>query len=186
MIEPGALRTLLTLLFVALILWRLYLRFRRLVGRQPFRATRFWISVIVFPLAASAMALASIGRPQSLIALVGSAAVGVALGLYGLKITRFEPTPEGLYYTPDARIGIALFLLLIGRLAYRIVQSGMLMGSLVPMDGAAPPPAVTLTPLTLLAFGPLAGYSTTYGIGLLRWGYSLSGPPAVQTPEPPG
>jgi hypothetical protein len=36
-------------------------------------------------------------------------------------------------------------------------------------SGAAPPPGSTLTPLTLLLVGTLAGYYWTYALGLLRW-----------------
>lgn len=42
-----------------------------------------------------------------------------ALGVYGLRLTRFERTPTGLFYTPNAHLGIALSLLLVLRLGYR-------------------------------------------------------------------
>lgn len=167
------------------IVWRLYIRFRRSVGRQLFRARRPWISVILFPLLTVFMTLTlvSVNAQLALLALLGGAAVGVGLAIYGLRLTRFEVTPGGLYYTPNAHIGIALSLLFIGRIAYRFLQmGGMFPGTGASMSGAPPSPGWN-SPFTLLFFGPLAGYYTTYAIGLLRWRASLT-TPAAQPAEP--
>jgi hypothetical protein len=85
-----------------------------------------------------------------------------------LRVTRFENTPQGLFYTPSAHVGIALSLVFVGRILYRLYQ---LYGN--PGDSAQPPAAYATTPLTLLIFGALAGYYVTYAIGLLRWRHSL-------------
>lgn len=171
---------------IALFLWRIYMRLRRSVGRQPLRLRRSWLSVILFPLLTALMLLATLGRPLPILALLGGAAIGVALGIYGVRLTRFEPTPAGLYYTPNAHIGVALTLLLIGRLAYRLVVTGGLMAGAVA-TGGAPGTFHPIPPLTLLFFGPLAGYYTTYSIALLRWRYSLKPSAlAVQPADPQG
>ena len=47
---------------------------------------------------------------------------GAALGRLGLRLTRFEQTPLGLFYTPNAHLGVALSLLFLGRLIYRVFQ----------------------------------------------------------------
>jgi len=47
--------------------------------------------------------------------LVAGAGFGAALGLYGLRLTKFEQTAQGLFYTPSAHLGIALSLLFVGR-----------------------------------------------------------------------
>jgi hypothetical protein len=172
-----------SLLIVALIVWRLYSRFRRSVGRQKLSKVRPWITVSVFPLLTASFIAASIGKPMALLlALLGGAAVGVGLGIYGLRVTRFEVTPTALYYTPSAHLGIGLSLLLVARIGYRLVQGGLLpMG---PTPVAAPPPP-TSTPITLLIFGALAGYYTTYAIGLLRWRHSVAANPPVAQPVEP-
>ena len=104
---------------------------------------------------------------MALLALGGGLLVGVSLGFYGLRNTRFEKTPQGLFYTPSAHVGIALSLLLAGRIIYRLIQvEGMFGGA------PAPPANYATTPLTLLIFGTLAGYYVTYAIGLLRWRHS--------------
>jgi hypothetical protein len=80
-------------------------------------------------------------------------------------MTRCEKTPQGLFYTPNAHLGIALSLLLVGRIIYRFIQVYSATGS----AGAAQQVNYTTTPLTLLIFGTLAGYYFTYAAGLLRW-----------------
>jgi hypothetical protein len=155
--------------FGALILWRFYWRIRRMIGRQKLSRVRPWITVCVFPILMVLLAVASRGRPLSLSALGGGIAAGVGLGLYGLRITKFENTPEGLYYTPSAHVGIALSLLLAARIIYRLIQ--------IYSGGGLPPDAqmtYATTPVTMLIFGTLAGYYVTYAIGLLRWRRSLT------------
>jgi hypothetical protein len=180
--QPGHTPAFVTILVIALIVWRLYMRLRRSVGRQQLRQVRPWFTVTLFPLLIAFFTAFSIGKPLSLLALLGGAALGVGLGIYGLRLTRFEVTPEGLYYTPSAHIGIALSLLLVARIAYRFVVGSV---AFAP-GGDAPPGQPPLTPLTLIFFGPFAGYYTTYAIGLLRWRFSATSVPAVQPVKPEG
>ena len=149
----------------ALVLWRMYSRVRRMVGRQQLSSVRPWVTVCAFPILTVLLATASIAQPNSPLALAGGVVVGVCLGVYGLRMTRFEKTPQGLFYTPNAHLGIALSLLLVGRIIYRFIQVYSATGS----AGAAQQVNYTTTPLTLLIFGTLAGYYFTYAVGLLRW-----------------
>jgi len=113
----------------------------------------------------------SLAHPINLAALVVGAAAGASLGLYGLKLTKFEETPQGLFYTPSAHLGIALSLLFMGRVAYRIFQVYTV------GDGAASwSSGMAGSPLTLVIFGTLAGYYIAYAIGLLRWGRRVAAP----------
>ena len=152
---------------VLLVLWRLYSRVRRMVGRQRYRSVRPWVTVVLFPLLLLALLLASLAQPESLAALVLGAVVGAALGVWGLRLTRFEATEAGLFYTPNAQLGIALSLLFIGRIVYRFLQLRLLGGS-----PALPPEDFTRSPLTLAIFATLAGYYIVYAVGLLRWAAS--------------
>jgi hypothetical protein len=97
--------------FAALIVWRLYSRMRRLVGRQKMAASRAWTTIVVFALLLSVLLASSIARPLSAAALATGVALGVALGLYGLRMTRFEVEAAGYFYTPSAHLGIGLSLL---------------------------------------------------------------------------
>jgi len=148
----------------ALVLWRFYSRARRMVGRQQLSNVRPWITVCVFPILTVLLAIASVAQPMSPMALGAGIVIGVCLGVYGLRKTRFEKTPQGLFYTPNAHLGIALSLLLLGRIIYRLVQVYQASGSVTgPQINSA------TTPLTLLIFGTLVGYYVTYAVGLLRW-----------------
>ena len=84
-----------------------------------------------------------------------------------MRLTRFEVTPAGLFYTPNAYLGAALSVLLIARIAWRYAQIYAAQG---PLD--ASPAEFGRSPLTLLIFGMLAGYYTVYSAGLLRWSRS--------------
>ncbi|HET9034130.1 MAG TPA: DUF1453 domain-containing protein [Dokdonella sp.] len=163
---------------IALVLWRVYARIRRVIGRQSLKRRRQLISVVVFPIVLVLLLLASIANPPSAIGLCAGAVIGSLLGAYGLRLTQFEVTEAGHFYTPNAHLGIALSLLFVGRLAYRFLHLQM-MGD----AAAAPPDAFTRSPLTLLIFATLIGYYITYAIGLLRW--SANTPlPAPGAPMP--
>ena len=148
---------------VALIAWRVYSRVRRMVGRQVFSAKRAWATVAVFPLLLVLILLGSFGRLPVLAAVGAGVGLGVALGYLGLRLTKFEQGPINLYYTPSAHLGIALSLLLIGRVGYRIANLYL---SEVP---TASPSALFNSPLTLAIFGILVGYYVSYAMGLLKW-----------------
>jgi hypothetical protein len=160
---------LVSLLIGALVVWRFYSRIRRMVVRQQLSKVRPWITACVLPVVVMLFVKGSIAQPLSLAALLGGVVVGIGLGIYGLRLTRFENTPEGMYYTPSAHLGIALSVLLIGRVGYRVMQ----MYSAADMSSTPQPVPFTGTPVTLLIFGALAGYYVTYAIGLIRWRRSV-------------
>ncbi|MFI4877584.1 MAG: hypothetical protein ACHP9U_01875 [Steroidobacterales bacterium] len=163
--QPPSSQALFTAAIVALIAWRMYARIRRSIGRQRLSPVRPWVSVTLFPLLGVLLALSVRALPVAEGCLAAGAAVGIGLGVLGLRLTRFEQSPEGLYYTPSAHLGVILSTLLLCRIAYRFVTGGF--------PGAAvntpPPSANALTPLTLLLLGTLAGYYACYAAGLLRW-----------------
>jgi len=160
---------------VALVAWRVYARIRRAVGRQRLTAVRPWITVVVFPLIALLVLLTGVMDPMTGAALAAGAAVGSGLGLYGTRLTRFEATPAGLFYTPNAHLGIALSMLLVLRLGYRFV---MLQMNARHLDPQSMQPGSS--PLTMAIFGTLAGYYVTYAIGLLRWRAQVSRQPPAE------
>jgi len=146
-----------------LIAWRMYSRIRRLVGRQRLSRVRPWVSVTLFPALVLLLGVAALARPEAIAALVAGLVAGAALGTWGLKLTKFERTPEGPFYTPNMHLGIALSLLLAGRILYRLgqVYLGFSTGD-TSMDFAR-------SPITLAIFGTLAGYYIRYAIGLIAW-----------------
>ncbi len=156
--------TITLLILIPLIIWRVYARIRRMVGRQRLSKVRPWITLIVFPLIIALLALATLPRPERLAILAGGLAIGIALAVYGLRRTKFEVAPEGFFYTPNAHLGIALSLLFVARILYRFVEIYVL-NPTVSRDMRD----FGNSPLTLAVFGLLAGYYIGYAVGLVRW-----------------
>lgn len=164
---PGS-STITLMVLLPLISWRVYSRFRRLVGRQRLSKVRPWVTLVIFPLLFALLGWAAHAHPERLWWLAGGMAGGVLLGRFGLGKTRFEPTPTGLFYTPNAHLGIALSLLFVARIVYRLVEVYAL-DSGVPhgMDDFA------RSPLMLSVFGLLGSYYITYAVGLVRWRWAV-------------
>jgi hypothetical protein len=171
--------TITMLVLIPLVAWRMYARVRRVVGRQTFSKVRPWITLAIFPALIILLSLGARSHPQMLEWLAVGICVGAALGLYGLKKTQFEATAQGLYYTPNAHLGIALSVLFISRMLYRFFE--------VYSHGTSAPPGMddmARSPLTLAIFGLLAGYYMTYAIGLLRWHFQVQREPLATQAVP--
>jgi hypothetical protein len=96
--------------------------------------------------------------------LAAGIATGAALSALGLKLTAFERTPQGFFYTPNRYLGMSLVLLFVGRIIYRVIEVTALSHGNT-LTGFA------LSSLTLAVFGVLAGYYVGFNAGLLRWRY---------------
>ncbi len=118
----------------------------------------FAIAALTFPMAEGALAV--------------GIAVGIGLGVWGLQETKFEATPLGYFYTPNAHIGIALTVLLMARIGYRFYEIMVMTAD----QAQTHMQDFGRSPLTLLVFGTLAGYYVTYAVGILRW--------RASTPQP--
>ena len=161
--------TVATLVLVPLLVWRLWSLVRRMIGRQRLSRVRPWITLTVFPIL---VALLGYGawhfHAERLWWLGGGLAAGALLGVYGLRLTKFEPTREGLFYTPNVHLGIALSLLFAGRILYRLVEAYVIGTTTNPWGADFARSTITLT-----VFGLLAGYYVAYAIGLVRWRFAV-------------
>lgn len=146
----------------AVIAVRMYSRMRRNIGRQPLQPKRLIARIVVLAVITAGIAIYSIDNSRLLMGLGGGLAVGALLALVGLRLTQFEDTAEGRFFTPNAYIGIALTILFMGRLIYRLT----LLSSLSPREGRAP--ALMQSPLSFFIFELLAGYYIAYYLGILR------------------
>jgi hypothetical protein len=172
---------LVSILLGALIIWRFYARIRKMLVRQKFSKVRPWITVCALPMLLVCFFVASLAHPVAEAALLGGLLAGIGLGIYGLRLTRYETTPDGLYYTPSAHLGIALSVVLIARVGFRALQMHRYSGG-AAINAASPAPFAG-TPITLLIFGALAGYYVTYALGLLRWSRSVGNTIASSAPN---
>jgi len=161
--------TILICLFLAYLGWRFYSRFRRSIGRQPFRPTRLKIYVAIFSVLGLASVYRAVGHPPLLLGWITGTVLGVLLGVWGLRLTRFESSGEQRFYVPNGHIGIALSLLFVGRIAYRVIA----IYSHMSLTGT-PPPGLGESALTFFTFELLAGYAIAYNLGVLRRCPSIS------------
>jgi ABC-type dipeptide/oligopeptide/nickel transport system permease subunit len=135
-----------------------------MVGKQRLSKIRPRITLTIFPLLVILLAVTAFPHRERIAWLAVGLCAGGLLGVFGLRKTVFEATAEGFFYTPYAHLGIALSLLFIARIVYRVVEL-LLVDPNVPqgMEGFAQ------SSLTLSVFGLLAGYYIVYAIGLARW-----------------
>ena len=152
------------ILVVALVAWRFYARIRRMIGRQRLSSARPWFTIALLPLVLVLLLATGTLHPMAGVAAAGGLVAGIALGQVGTRLTKFEATPAGLFYTPNAHLGIALSLLFILRVGYRFVM--LQVGGAGTSAQAMQPGG---SPLTMAILGMLVGYYVTYAIGLLRW-----------------
>jgi hypothetical protein len=150
-------------LVVPFVAWRVYLRVRRNIGRQPFRASQLKFRTGFFAAITVLFGLTAWRHLPSLGALAGGLALAVPIALVGLNLTRFETAPDGKRsYVPNTAIGIALSVLFVGRLGYRLV----VLFVAPPMHGPEPA-GLFQSPLTYFVFGLTAGYYIAYYAGIL-------------------
>lgn len=174
---PTLQQALMTIAILALIALRMRSRMRRIIGRQRLSRARPWVTIVIFPLVIAMLSYAALRQEHLGLYLVAGILVGIVLGVLGLRLTRFEVTTEGHFYTPSAHLGVVLSALVVARVAYRFAVGGFT----DPGAGSAASLGAGLTPLTLLLIGTLAGYYTSYAIGLIRWSLRSRGLPGSQS-----
>jgi hypothetical protein len=154
------------LLIAALAVLMIYRRFRRSFGRQLLRPRRMTLRMcILIALGVSLIPLA-LGSGEFLVAEITGGAAGVALALWGARRTRYVRHNGQLHYVPHTYTGIAVSLLVLGRIVYRFVQLYS-MGQLAGLGntGSAPgsaPAAMVRSPVTVGLFFVLIGYYVCY------------------------
>ena len=141
------------------MLWGIYRRVRRNIGRQKLQPRRILFSIVIFSLISALFIALSLQQMHLLLGIGGGLAIGVILGFTGLRLTRFETNDEGHFYRPNTHIGVALSLLFAGRMLYRL----WVFRDAATASGHPPP---FQSPLTFFIFGLIAGYYIVYYIGL--------------------
>lgn len=143
----------------------IYRRFRRSFGRQPIRPIRMWIRIALLIVLSCSLLPFAFKSGQFLLAELAGAMAGMVLGFWGARHTRYATYEGRLHYVPHTYTGIAVSLLFIGRLVYRIVEwygeNGALGGALNASQGIAPAPMVT-SPLTVGLIFVVVGYYVCY------------------------
>lgn len=160
-------------LFAVLVIFAIYRRFRRNFGRQPLRPARMKLRMALLAFVCASLAPAALRSGAFLSAMAVGAACGAALGVWGARRTRFVTVAKRLHYVPHTYTGVAVSLLFLGRLLYRLVQvywgphASPAAAGFDPAAGLSPA-AMVQSPLTLSLFFVLAGYYICY-YALVLW-----------------
>ncbi|RDI99248.1 DUF1453 domain-containing protein [Dyella solisilvae] len=152
-------------IMIPLMVFAVWRRVRGSFGRQPIQRKRMISRMVVLGVIGTLMALGGLHNPRLLEGLAGGVLAGAALGIVGLRLTRFHRDANGADgYVPNAWIGGLLSALLLGRLAWRFL---VLMPQLQDQAMAHSAPGMGNSPLTFAIFGLLIGYYICYFAGLL-------------------
>jgi cytochrome b561 len=91
---------------------------------------------------------------------IAGAAVGIALAYWGSRRTRYQSAGGQVYYVPHTYTGIAVSLLFVGRIAYRLVTDAQLIGTANAGTDApdVAPPQMMQSPMTVGVFFVLIAY----------------------------
>jgi hypothetical protein len=107
---------------VVLVPLSLALRYRAGTAR---RRARGWVAAVnIFGLVVSAVlflvgaAITSVWAPRALSYSLLGLGGGIVLGIVGLWLSRWEPTAEGLHYTPNRLLVLAVTLVFTARVLY--------------------------------------------------------------------
>jgi hypothetical protein len=168
-------------LFAALIVFAVYRRLRRSFGRQLLRPGRMTFRIVLLAAVGCALLPMALRSAQYLWAELAGAALGIGLGIWGAERTRFIMYDGRLHYVPHTYTGIAVSLLFLGRLAFRLVQvyagvqvphtadaSGAYVAGAANPSLAFAPASMVRSPLTVGIFFVLAGYYLWY-YGSVLW-----------------
>jgi hypothetical protein len=154
-------------LFAALFVFLIYRRFRRNFGQQPLRPIRMQIRIGVLIVVGGLLLPTAFRSAAFLSAMLAGMAVGVALAIWGGSRTRYLRISKQLYYVPHTYTGVAVSLLFVGRLIYRLIQiySNAHVARTVAAEAsnqAFVPSSMLSSPLTLGLFFVLMGYYVCY------------------------
>ncbi len=151
-----------------LAVWAVYRRLRRNFGRQPLRPVRMKIRIGILVFLGCSLLPTALISGQFLAAEITGLAAGVALGIYAMQRTRFQTLNGQPHYLPHTYTGVAVSLLLVGRLAYRLVHVYFVeqAGGEQAMQ-AFNSPAMARSPLTLGLLFVVVGYYSSYYSGVL-------------------
>jgi hypothetical protein len=151
-------------LLAALVVFAVYRRLRRSFGRQLLRPGRMTLRMVLLTVVGCALTPMALRSAQYLWAELAGAALGIGLGAWGAGRTGFLMYRERLHYVPHTYTGIAVSLLFLGRLVFRMLQAYA--GPHAAQTFA--PSSMVSSPLTVGILFVLVGYYVCY-YGWVLW-----------------
>lgn len=147
----------------------LVLRYRAGTMRRRGRKWAATINLLSFLLSAALFlwvaAMTTLWVPKAFTYSLAGFASGCLLGLLGLALTRWEPSPQGLYFTPNRGLVLFLTLAVTARLLYGLWRIWHAWRSSGPNDSWLEAAGIAGS----MAVGAIViGYYLTYSAGV-RW-----------------
>jgi hypothetical protein len=164
--DPHAPQGLILLPIAALIIYRLYRRYRSHLGPQKVQPRRMTLRIVILGLAAALLLASPVGNNARL-EMLAAIALGTGLAWYSLRLTTFQRRDTERYYIPNLYMGLAVTALFVLRLVYRFATVLPQMQQAGATPSGAFPFAAGYTPLTLATFGLVLGYYAVYYWGVI-------------------
>jgi hypothetical protein len=175
-------------LTAVLVVFLIYRRLRRSFGQQPLRPARMSVRIVLLLVVGCLLLPAAFHSVPFMSAVLLGTVAGVSLAMWGVARTRFLRVSNQLYYVPHTYTGIAVSLLFLGRLVYRLVQVYGSTHAPHPAGADAAnqeftPTSMVQSPLTLGLFFVLMGYYICY-YGMVLWKSKRAGAEEVSLSAP--
>jgi hypothetical protein len=106
----------------ALTVLLVYRRLRRSFGRQRLRPVRMRLRIGILVLLGCSLLPAAMRSGQFLTGELVGIVVGIGLGVWGVRHTKYQTFEGQLHYIPHTYTGLVVSLLFVGRLAYRVMS----------------------------------------------------------------
>jgi hypothetical protein len=162
-------------LIVALLLFAVYRRIRRNVGRQPLRPTRLLVRLMLLGVAGVGLLSSGLHDDALVVSSALGIAVGITLAIYALRHTRIETADDNLFYIGHPLIGLGISVLLVGRVVYRmgLIYPAIRQSGMPHSEGLGGPGALAQSlsnPATIGIAGLTIAYYLVYYAGLVAKG----------------
>jgi hypothetical protein len=174
-------------LLAALVVWVVYRRLRRTFGKQVLHPVRMGVRIGVLVVIGCLLLPTSVRSMPFVGALLIGIAVGVALALWGASRTRFVREADQLYYLPHTYTGVAVSMLFLGRMVFRLIQAydNVHAARAAGSDQALNAASMLQSPLTVGMFYVLMGYYVCYYAVVLYKSKHLTEADVAALPAPP-
>ena len=154
-----------------LMMWGMYRRVHRNIARQKITAWRLYMRTTVLSILCVVLLLWPSFDPLMAAAQMAGVITGALFAVLGLRHTRFEQMPDGHYFRPNPILGVAVSMIFIGRMIYRLIVLYPTLAAAQQSDAPITAQMLNAGPrsaLTIALFGVVIGYFTTYCLGVLR------------------
>jgi len=150
----------------------LFRRARRLFGRQKYSVPRLCIRIGILGTVCVVL-IAVVSAVRGYAPWIGLA-TGIAIGLVGFYLTRFESVEGEIYFKPNAYVGATVLSLFVGRLIYRLAGVRAVAETVRSMDGdPASAQGLSGSPLTSGILFVVLGFFVCYYLAVLLRGQML-------------